>query len=89
MKTHKLNKVPKQRGAFEYDQKVDLGRTAMKVGKAASAVETFTIAIEPQVQLTEGHGRGCVAARAYCILKPFGGEPECNTGTLTTRTGNT
>jgi hypothetical protein len=42
-----LNKTAKQMGAFEYDEKMDLGRTAMKVGKPASPVEKFTVAIEP------------------------------------------
>lgn len=46
-----VNKVAKQWGAFKYDAKQDLGRTAMKVTQAAATaapVEQFTIAIETQ-----------------------------------------
>lgn len=42
-----LSKVAKQMGAFEYDQKNDLGRAKMSVS-AAPATEQFTIAIEPK-----------------------------------------
>ncbi|MFO0574361.1 MAG: DUF2911 domain-containing protein [Polyangia bacterium] len=43
-----VNKVAKQWGAFKYDAKQDLGRTAMKVAATAAPVEQFTIAIETQ-----------------------------------------
>jgi hypothetical protein len=42
-----LNKVPKQWGAFKYDEKMDLGRTKMKVEKTPE-VEQLTIAITPK-----------------------------------------
>lgn len=42
-----LNKTVHQPGAFQYDQSTDLGRAVMTVGKPASAVEKFTITIEP------------------------------------------
>jgi hypothetical protein len=42
-----VNKNPKQWGAFQYKQTDDLGRVPMTVSKAGSAVETFTIAIQP------------------------------------------
>jgi hypothetical protein len=42
-----LNKTVKQMGAYDYDEKTDLGRTPMKVGKSARAVEQFTITIGP------------------------------------------
>ena len=42
-----LNKTVKQWGAFKYDQSADLGRTTMKVAKAAAPVEKLTISIEP------------------------------------------
>ncbi|MGH9673583.1 MAG: DUF2911 domain-containing protein [Bryobacteraceae bacterium] len=41
-----LNKTAKQWGTFSYDQKQDLGRAPMKVAKAPSTVEQFTINIE-------------------------------------------
>jgi hypothetical protein len=41
-----VNKNPKQWGAFKYDPKDDLGKTAMKVGSGAEPVEQFTISIE-------------------------------------------
>ncbi|MGE0129518.1 MAG: DUF2911 domain-containing protein [Blastocatellales bacterium] len=40
-----VNKVDKQWGAFSYDEKQDLGRTDLKVGKTASPVEQFTITL--------------------------------------------
>ncbi len=43
-----VNKVAKQWGAFKYNDKQDLGRTAMKVAASPSPVEQFTIALEPQ-----------------------------------------
>ena len=43
-----VNKEAKQWGAYKYDAKQDLGRTAMKVSAAAAPVEQLTIAIEPQ-----------------------------------------
>jgi hypothetical protein len=42
-----LNKTAKQMGAYDYDEKMDLGRAPMKVAAAARPVEKFTIAIEP------------------------------------------
>ena len=42
-----LNKTAKQWGAFKYDDTQDLGRTPMKVANLDTAVEQFTIAIEP------------------------------------------
>jgi len=41
-----LNKTVKQWGAFKYDQAQDYGRAEMKVAKASSPVEQFTITIE-------------------------------------------
>jgi DUF2911 family protein len=41
-----LNKTAKQWGAFSYDQKMDLGRTAMKVETLSSPLEQLTITIE-------------------------------------------
>ena len=41
-----LNKTVKQWGAFKYEQSQDYGRAEMKVAKAPSNVEQFTIAIE-------------------------------------------
>jgi hypothetical protein len=43
-----VNKEAKQWGAFKYDQKQDLGRTAMQVSQSAVPIEQFTIALEPQ-----------------------------------------
>ena len=40
-----LNKVDKQWGAFRYDEKQDLGRADMKVGKTSDPVEQFTITL--------------------------------------------
>ena len=40
-----VNKTAKQWGAFSYDAKMDLGRTAMTVGKTDGKVEQFTIAV--------------------------------------------
>jgi len=40
-----INKVDKQFGAFDYDEKQDLGRVDMKVGKTSAPVEQFTIAL--------------------------------------------
>jgi len=40
-----VNKVDKQFGAFDYDEKQDLGRVDMKVGKTSAPVEQFTIAL--------------------------------------------
>jgi hypothetical protein len=40
-----VNKVDKQFGAFDYDQKQDLGRVDMKVGKTSAPVEQFTITL--------------------------------------------
>lgn len=40
-----VNKVDKQWGAFSYDEKQDLGRTDMKVGKTNEPVEQFTITL--------------------------------------------
>jgi hypothetical protein len=40
-----VNKVDKQWGAFNYDEKQDLGRVDMKVGKTAAPVEQFTITL--------------------------------------------
>src|SRR5262245_24036358 len=38
-----VNKVADQMGAFNYDEKQDLGRVDMKVGKTSAPVEQFTI----------------------------------------------
>jgi Protein of unknown function (DUF2911) len=38
-----VNKVADQMGAFKYDEKQDLGRVDMKVGKTSAPVEQFTI----------------------------------------------
>jgi hypothetical protein len=43
-----INKTADQFGAFDYDQKVDLGRTAMKVSPTAAPAEQFTIKFEPK-----------------------------------------
>lgn len=40
-----VNKTSKQWGAFTYKDADDLGRTDMKVGKTAAAVEQFTISL--------------------------------------------
>ncbi len=40
-----VNKTAKQWGGFEYDAKMDLGRTSMTVRKLAANVEQFTIAV--------------------------------------------
>lgn len=40
-----VNKTAKQWGAFSYKDADDLGRTDMKVGKTAAAVEQFTISL--------------------------------------------
>jgi len=40
-----VNKVDKQFGAFDYDEKQDLGRVDMKVGKTSAPVEQFTITL--------------------------------------------
>ncbi len=40
-----VNKVDKQWGAFGYDEKQDLGRVDMNVGKASAPVEQFTITL--------------------------------------------
>jgi hypothetical protein len=40
-----VNKVDKQWGAFSYDEKQDLGRVDMKVGKTSGPVEQFTITL--------------------------------------------
>lgn len=40
-----VNKTAKQWGAFKYDSGTDLGRVKMKLGKTASPVEQFTIAL--------------------------------------------
>ena len=40
-----VNKTADQWGAFNYDQKQDLGRVDMKVGKTAAPVEQFTITL--------------------------------------------
>jgi len=41
-----INKVAQQMGAFEYDQKMDVGRAPMKLEKASSPLEQLTITIE-------------------------------------------
>jgi hypothetical protein len=38
-----VNKVPKQWGAFKYDEKMDLGRVKMKAAAQSSSTEQFTI----------------------------------------------
>lgn len=43
-----VNKVPKEWGAYNYDQKQDLGRVPMKVSPNAAPVEQFTISLEAQ-----------------------------------------
>jgi DUF2911 family protein len=40
-----VNKVAEQMGAFDYDEKQDLGRVDMKVGKTSAPVEQFTITL--------------------------------------------
>jgi hypothetical protein len=40
-----VNKVADQMGAFNYDEKQDLGRVDMKVGKTSAPVEQFTITL--------------------------------------------
>ena len=40
-----VNKTAKQWGAFSYDEKQDLGRVDLKVGKTAKPVEQFTITL--------------------------------------------
>lgn len=40
-----VNKVDKQWGAFDYNEKQDLGRVDMKVGKTSKPVEQFTITL--------------------------------------------
>ncbi len=40
-----VNKTSNQWGAFKYDEKQDLGRVDLKVGKTAAPVEQFTIAL--------------------------------------------
>jgi len=40
-----VNKVADQFGAFSYNEKQDLGRVDMKVGKTSAPVEQFTIAL--------------------------------------------
>jgi len=40
-----VNKVNKQWGAFTYDEKQDLGRVDMKVGKTSAPVEQFTLTL--------------------------------------------
>lgn len=40
-----VNKEDKQWGAFKYNEKQDLGRVDMKVGKTSAPVEQFTIAL--------------------------------------------
>jgi DUF2911 family protein len=40
-----INKVADQWGAFKYDEKQDLGRVDMKVGKTSAPVEQFTITL--------------------------------------------
>ncbi len=40
-----VNKTDKQWGAFKYDEKQDLGRVDMKVGKTSAPVEQFTISL--------------------------------------------
>jgi hypothetical protein len=40
-----VNKVSDQWGAFNYDQKQDLGQVDMKVGKTSAPVEQFTITL--------------------------------------------
>jgi hypothetical protein len=43
-----VNKTAKQWGAFKYDAATDLGRAKMSVKTLPSAVETFTIMLEPK-----------------------------------------
>jgi hypothetical protein len=40
-----INKVADQFGAFNYDEKQDLGRVDMKIGKTSAPVEQFTITL--------------------------------------------
>lgn len=40
-----VNKTAKQMGAFNYDEKMDLGRIKMKTTKPSAPVETFTITV--------------------------------------------
>jgi hypothetical protein len=40
-----VNKVAEQFGAFTYDEKQDLGRVDMKVGKTSAPIEQFTITL--------------------------------------------
>lgn len=40
-----VNKTDKQWGAFKYDEKQDLGRVDLKVGKTSAPVEQFTITL--------------------------------------------
>jgi hypothetical protein len=40
-----VNKVAEQFGAFNYDEKQDLGRVDMKVGKTSAPIEQFTITL--------------------------------------------
>jgi Protein of unknown function (DUF2911) len=40
-----VNKVADQMGAFNYDEKQDVGRVDMKVGKTSAPVEQFTITL--------------------------------------------
>ena len=42
-----LNKTAKQWGAFNYDEKQDLGRAKMTVKKLSAPVEQLTIVVEP------------------------------------------
>ncbi|HEX4461883.1 MAG TPA: DUF2911 domain-containing protein [Polyangia bacterium] len=42
-----INKEAKQWGAFKYDEKKDVGRTALNVTTAATPVEQLTIALQP------------------------------------------
>ena len=40
-----VNKTADQWGAFKYDEKQDLGRVDMKIGKTAASVEQFTLTL--------------------------------------------
>jgi len=42
-----INKVAEQMGAFDYDQKQDLGRTRMSVKKLSKPAEQLTITLPP------------------------------------------